>query len=223
MLGLAGSALAVDQADLDARLRRFTAEIRDFQAKPDKAVPPELLRNAQGILLLDRTKAGFLFAFQGGSGVALAKDPTTKQWGAPAFFTANEASLGFQVGGENAFYVILFMNDNSVRALTAPTYSVGSEARGTAGDLYGGAQSEISNGQPNAIVFDDRRGLFGGADVKTGALSPDKEANLIYYSHPYSAADILFGHQAEPSDAGLDLARTLDELSRSPRVADNQR
>ena len=36
--------------------------------------PAETLRKAQGIILLDRTKAGFLFAYQGGGGVAMVKD-----------------------------------------------------------------------------------------------------------------------------------------------------
>src|SRR6266576_3392778 len=71
-----------------------------MQQKSDKRIPADLLRRAQGIILLDRTKAGFLFAFQGGVGVAMTKDPNTHQWSAPAFISANDASIGFQIGGE---------------------------------------------------------------------------------------------------------------------------
>src|SRR4051794_30328460 len=97
LLSFAASALAVQPSDLDRRIYRLTAKFEAMQQKPDKRIPADILRNAQGIILLDRTKAGFLFAFQGGVGVAMTKDPNTHQWSAPAFISANDASLGFQV------------------------------------------------------------------------------------------------------------------------------
>ena len=114
--------------------------LQDLQAvTSDKCIPPDLLRNAQGIVLLDRTKAGFSrLAYSRRRGVALVRDPATKKWSAPAFLTANEASLGFQVGGEQAFYAILLMSTNATRVLTESVGEVGGEARGTVGNLNGG-------------------------------------------------------------------------------------
>src|SRR5215472_16297373 len=91
--GFVSSALAVDKSDLDNRIRKLTAKLDALQAKSDKNIPADKLRKAQGIVLLDRTKAGFIFAYQGGGGIALARDPRGGQWGAPAFVSANEASL----------------------------------------------------------------------------------------------------------------------------------
>src|SRR5262249_9983656 len=91
VLGFIGSALAVQPHELDRRIYRLTAKFEEMQEKPDKRIPADLLRNAQGIILLDRTKAGFLFAFQGGVGVAMTKDPSTHLWSAPAFISANDA------------------------------------------------------------------------------------------------------------------------------------
>src|SRR5260221_6238025 len=118
LLCLAGSAFAIDSAGLDQRVRKLTTKLAELQSKPDKRIPAETLAKAQGIILLDRTKAGFLFVYQGGGGVAMLRNPGTRQWSAPVFVTANEASLGFQVGGEQAFYVILLMNTNATRVLT---------------------------------------------------------------------------------------------------------
>src|SRR5262249_10461764 len=81
LLGVAASAGAVEKAELDSRIRMLTAKLEDLQQKPNKAIPADNLRKAQGIVLLDRTKAGFIFAYQGGSGVALVRDPKTQQWG----------------------------------------------------------------------------------------------------------------------------------------------
>jgi lipid-binding SYLF domain-containing protein len=50
------------------------AEFQAMQARPDKRVPAEVLGKARAIILLDRTKAGFVFAYQGGGGVAMVKD-----------------------------------------------------------------------------------------------------------------------------------------------------
>ena len=72
-------ARAVDQADLDKRIRTLTTKFEEMQAKPDKRIPAENLRKAQGIILLDRTKAGFIFAYQGGGGLAMVKDAKSGQ------------------------------------------------------------------------------------------------------------------------------------------------
>src|SRR5262245_3427192 len=91
------AAAAADKAELDERIRTLTSKLESLQ-QTDKAVPAETLRKAQGIVLLDRTKAGFIFAYQGGGGVAMVRDRKTGVWSAPAFLSASEASLGFQVG-----------------------------------------------------------------------------------------------------------------------------
>src|SRR5262245_39457426 len=80
LLGSASATLAIDKAGLDYRIRMLTAKFEAMQAKPDKAIPAENLQRAQGIILLDRTKAGFLFAYQGGAGVALVKEPRSEKW-----------------------------------------------------------------------------------------------------------------------------------------------
>src|SRR5258708_4559946 len=110
LLGFALTALAGDRADLDYRLRKFAIKFEAMQAKADKRIPADELRKAQGIVMLDRTKAGFLFAYEGGGGVGMVKDPQTQQWSAPAFLSAGDASLGFQIGGQQSFIVILLMN-----------------------------------------------------------------------------------------------------------------
>src|SRR6267143_2488500 len=70
LLGLALPGLAADRDNLDRQIRTLTDKFEAMQAKPGKAIPPEVLRNAQGIILLDGTRAGFLFAYQhaGGTG-----------------------------------------------------------------------------------------------------------------------------------------------------------
>jgi lipid-binding SYLF domain-containing protein len=215
LLGLAGSARAIDKAEADKRIRTLTAKFEVMQAKPDKRIPAENLRKAQGIILLDRTKAGLVFAYQGGAGLALVKDAKTGAWGPPAFLIANEASLGFQIGGEQSLVVILLMNTNATCALTESSVNIGGEASGTAGNSSGKAEGTISDErQQLMLVYTDTTGLYAGAAVKGGALAPDTDANVAYYGQSLTPKEILFDHKGKPGDAAIELAQKLAESSK---------
>jgi lipid-binding SYLF domain-containing protein len=204
----------VDQAQLDNRISLLTAKFQALQAKPDKRIPAAVLRDAKGIILLDRTKAGFLFAYEGGSGVAMARDPATGAWSAPAFVSANQASLGFQAGGQQSFVVILLMNTNTVHSLAASNFSFGGEASGTAGNTSAGTGGTISQTEQVTLVYSDTEGLYGGVAVKGGAVSPDSNADAAYYSQYLTAEEILFGHKVKPSVTAARLAQVIDQSSK---------
>ena len=204
-MGLAGLAcLGASRAqanDLDGQLHRLTAKFEAMQQKPGNSVPADLLRKAQGIVLLDRTKAGFLFAYQGGGGVALVRD-ASGNWSPPAFLMANEASLGLQIGGEQNFFVILLMTTNAAHGLAASTVDFGGEARGTAGDQSAGAEGQV-NSKDSVVVYCDRTGLYGGAAIKGGAISADerRQRDLL---RPVSDHERHSLRQQSEADTGRD-------------------
>lgn len=213
----AAMALAVEPQELDSRMRTLTWKFDELQSRADHRIPADLLRRAQGIILLDRTRAGLVFAFQGGSGVAMVRN-NTGEWSAPAFLSANTASLGFQIGGEKDFYAILLMNTNATWMLLQPSFQAGGEASGTAGDSHGGAEGKFTPQDQSVLVFSIRKGLYGGASVKAGSIMPDNEANHIYYSRFVSMKDILFDDKVKPTQTGIDLAKRVDDYT---KVAEN--
>ncbi len=215
LLSFAGTALAVDRAELDNRIRTLTAKFEALQQDPGKRVPAEDLRKANGIVLLDRTKAGFLFAYQGGSGVAMVKDGKTGQWSPVGFLAANEASLGFQIGGEHSFVVMLFMDTRSPRWLTAHAVRFGGEAQGTAGEASAGV--EAAPEEPSVLVCDSRQGLYGGVTIKGGAIEPDAAANCAYYRQALTMSDILFDHKVKPTEAASALASRIIDGSKQAK------
>ena len=144
IMGLASAALAIEPAALDNRIRELTGKFEVLQSQAGKAIPADVLRRAQGVILLDRTKAGFLFAYEGGGGVAMVRNAKTDTWSPAGFLGASEASLGFQIGGEQDFYVILLMSADANRILTEPNFKFGGEARGTAGDVSAGHAGKIT-------------------------------------------------------------------------------
>lgn len=213
LLGFAGRVFAQDRAELNERLQLLTAKFDALEHSPDKSIPATLLAQAKGVVLLDGTKAGFIFAYQGGNGVALVKN-SSGDWSPTAFLTASEASLGFQVGGEQNFYVILLMTTNAAQALTESTINFAGEAQGTAGDQSAGVEGKINVPEHSVIVYSDRQGLFGGAAIKGGALAPDDNANEIYYGRFITMDGILFEGKASPSPDAVALAQRISYYSK---------
>jgi len=211
------TAAAADSVRLESKAEKLIAKFESLQQKGDKGVPADVLKKAQAIVLLDRTKAGFVFAFQGGGGVAMARDPKSGQWGALSFMKANEASLGFQIGGQQSFLVILLMTQASAEQLAATTFEFGGEARGTAGDVSAGEEGTIASEERSILVYGDRQGLFGGAALKGGALNPDQEANRLYYGEWLGTQEILFGKKVKPTKAALKFAEKIEAFSKGEK------
>jgi SH3 domain-containing YSC84-like protein 1 len=215
LFGLAASAWAVDKADLDKRIRTLTTKLQIMQAKPDKRIPAENLSKAKGIILLDRTKAGFIFAFEGGGGLAMVKDEKSGSWSAPAFMRANEASLGLQIGGQQSFVVILLMNTNATHAVADSSINFGGEASGTAGNASGIADGTVPSDTGQVVmIYSDSSGLYGGVSIKGGDLSPDPEANVAYYAQSLTPKEILFDKKVKPSDTATALAQQISQFSK---------
>lgn len=212
-VGFAGSTLALDKAELDHRIRSLTLKFEAMQAKPDKCVPPESLRKAQAIILLDCTKGGLIVGFQGGRGVAMVRDPRTQIWSAPAFLQSNEGSLGFQIGGQQTFSVMLLMHSNAVSRLGEANCDFGGEARGTAGHDSAGAEGVASDNEPWVLMFDDRKGLYGGAVIKGGAVAPDNDANRIYYGQYLTVNEIVIDRKVQPTEAANALVAKIAEYA----------
>jgi SH3 domain-containing YSC84-like protein 1 len=215
LMGFAGGALAIDSAELDTRIQNLTGLFQAMQDKPEAAVPPDVLRDAKGIVLLDVGKGGLGFAYQHGSGVAMVRDPNTGKWSTPGFVELNAASFGVQGGGEQAFIVVILTTTNAARRLIESNFTPGAEARGTAGYSSQGVQSKITDAQKEALIYSDRNGLFAGASVKLGGLNPDNSANTVYYAKSLTMEDILFSHQADTTKPGQDLIQAINDQSKA--------
>ena len=216
MTFVALSALAKDKPELDNIIRKLGAKFDAMQSNPEKSVPSETLRKAEGIILLDRTKAGFVFAYQGGNGVAMVRDHKTRAWSAPLFLTASEASLGFQIGGKQSFVVILMMTTNATRMLSDGDIEFGGEASGTAGDAKSGVEGTVKS-TPSILIYDDQKGLYGGASIKGGAISSDEDANTTYYGQYVTVEDVVFQNKVKPSETAKTLTEKIEKSGQADK------
>jgi lipid-binding SYLF domain-containing protein len=214
MLGLAGPSLAASKESCDRRIHNMLAKLETLQDKSEKAIPAEQLRKAQGIILIDRTKAGIIFAYQGGNGVALVRNEKTQKWGPAVFVSGSEASLGLLGGGEETFYAILLMDRDSVRMVKDSNFEFGGKVRGTAGQTSAGAKGTASSANPVVLVYEDTTGFYGGAEVSGDSINPEDGANKAYYGPDVTVKDILAGDKVKPSDATKELIKKLDEYAK---------
>jgi len=213
LIGFVSPVLAVDRAELDDRIRMLTGKFEALQAQSDQRVPADVLRKARGIILLNTAKAGFMFAFQGGDGVAMVRDKWGN-WSPAAFLSRTEGSFGFQAGGEQNFYVILLMTTNATRVLLKPAIDFGAEAQGTAGDTSSRAEGKIVAAFQSVLVYDEHNGFYGGVAFKNGALAPNDHDNEVYYGQYVSMRDILFDKKLEATPAALNLAEKIKTWSK---------
>lgn len=212
IMGLTGSAFAVDRTQLDDRIRSLTAEFTAMQENMKTAVPVSELARAQGIILLDRRGGAFMFGFHTGNGVALARDEKG-HWSPAGFVSSTGASLGAQIGGTRDFFVVLLMSPAVTQALKESSMDFGAQAYATGGSQYAGAQATVNSG-PDVLVYSQRHGLYAGASIKGGSISEDTDANHIYYGGPVSMNDILFENQVTPTSASADLIAKIEQFSR---------
>jgi len=213
LLGSAVAALAAgDVQQLEEQAQKILAKFDSMQ-NTEKRVPADILKKAQGIVLLDRTKGGFIFAYEGGGGIAMAKDAKDK-WGPISFMSANEASLGFQIGGQQSFIVIVILTKDAASRLSGAVFDFGGEARGTAGDQSSGTEGKVSSDERPVMVYDERQGLFGGAAIKGGKVSPDDGANQKYYAKVLSTREILSGEGVKPTKAAEQFVEKIEKYSK---------
>ncbi len=210
VLGLARPAFAQSKSELDNRVHKLMAEFDALQADSEARIPTDKLKKATGVIVMDRTKGGFIFGYSKGSGVAMVKNKG--EWSPFSFMSSHQASFGAQVGGKTTFCVILLMNEAARDQLINPKVNFGGGAGGTGGSSSGGVGKSFTEESP-VLVFGQSKGLYGGAVVKGGSVAADDKANEKYYGRFYSIKDILFEKKVKTSETAADFAKKLDEAA----------
>ena len=211
VLGLTTSAFAHTKSELDNRVRKLMAQFDSLQANAQARIPAEKLKEATGLIVMDRTKGGFIFGYEQGFGVAMVKNKGG--WSPFSFMSSHEGSFGAQIGGKSSFCVILLMNEAARDQLVGSKVNFGGEAGGTGGSTSDAVGESFTEKNP-VLVFGESKGLYGGATVKGGSVSADDKANQDYYGQFYSIKDILFDGKVKPSETAAAFAEKLGQAAK---------
>src|SRR5262245_10597281 len=147
----------------------------------DKAIPQELLDNAEAIAVFpDVLKAAFIVGGRGGQGVISKR--VKGGWGPPAFFNISGGSFGPQIGAQKTDYVLLIMNPSGVQGLLNDKFEIGGEAGVAAGPI-GREAAASTNPRLDAgiLSYSRSKGAFIGAALKGAYVSPDNDLNQAIY------------------------------------------
>jgi lipid-binding SYLF domain-containing protein len=211
ILGLATPALAQSKSELDNRVRKLMSQFDSLQANSEARIPADKLEKAKGVIVMERTKGGFIVGYEQGFGVAMVKEKN--KWSPFAFVNSHEGSFGAQIGGKSSFSVILLMNEAARDRLANPKVDFGGEAAGTGGSASGGVGDDFTEQHP-VLVFGESKGLYGGAVVKGGSVAASDKANQNYYGQFYSIKDILFEKKVKPSETATEFAKKLNQAAK---------
>jgi SH3 domain-containing YSC84-like protein 1 len=173
------------------RSQKAAKVFTEIMAAPDKAIPKDLLDNAEAVAVFPNViKAGFIVGGRGGSGVISRR--VRGGWSAPAFFKLGGGSIGLQIGASSTDFVLLFMNEEALKGLLEDKLEIGGEGSVAAGPV-GRSASASTNVTLDAgiLSYSRSKGLFAGLELKGVVIDPDNDDNDAVYG--MKARDILTG------------------------------
>src|SRR6185436_12688298 len=148
------------QSDVD----QAVAVIERFEAIPEKAIPPAVMRTARGLAILTVAKAGFIGSVRGGTGIVVAR--TDKTWSGPSAIGTGGLGVGFQAGAEVSELVIVLNTPAAVEAFAKQgNVTLGGALGVAAGPI--GRTAEAGVGLQAAVyTYSRSQGLFAGVSLE---------------------------------------------------------
>src|SRR3972149_6592760 len=123
-----------------ARVESATEVLSKITEIPERAIPPALLADAQGIAVIPGViKVGFVVGGQYGRGVLVVRGKGG-EWSNPVFISLMSGSIGWQLGPGSTAFVLLFKTPRSVEGIMKGKYTLGADAGVAAGPVGRGGE-----------------------------------------------------------------------------------
>lgn len=192
---LAVPARASESEEALALVEKAQATVEDFKQGKNFAGLSAELAQAHAVLVFPNVlKAGFVLGGSGGSGVLLVRDPASKRWTGPAFYTMGEASLGFQAGASAAKVVMVVRSQKALESLYKNKLKLGADASVAIGPKGIGKGGAIGS---DFVTYAKVKGGYAGLAVDGAVLDVRQSLNAAYYGKPVTPVDILVTKSVE--------------------------
>jgi lipid-binding SYLF domain-containing protein len=198
--------------DLVVQVETCEAILQEFMDSPKTAIPANVLREAKGIVIVNQFQLGFVVGGKGGYGVVMARK-SDGRWSVPAFLDTGEASLGFQIGGRTLHTIYILNDDTGVRLLYGAKFNFGVNANAVAGPRVANAEEATNIIKAPVYIYQKSNGLYVGAKLKSGWLSPHNNANRQFYGTTYTMPEILFSDWISPPAEVVPLMNYVSKLA----------
>jgi SH3 domain-containing YSC84-like protein 1 len=130
------------------------------------------------------------------------------EWGAPAMYKLDQASIGVQLGSTATDFVLVVMNHTGAEQILNGKTKLGANAAAAAGPT--GAQATGYNAASmhvDVLTYSRSSGLFAGVSLEGASMDTDDDANKALYGKAITAKEIVESGQAAPP-----AAKPLDEV-----------
>lgn len=198
---------ACAESDLKERLDDSAKAFHSIMRTNDTAIPRRILNQSHAIVVVpSMLKGGFGIGARIGNGVLISKNPKTGKWGAPSFISTGGLSIGYQIGVQKIDLILIVMNRSGLESLLNDKFTVGADASVAVGPLGRHVEAGTDFSLDAEIYsYSKVKGLFLGVSLEGTIISPDENANEIFYKKKVSPRDILLNGAIKkiPKDAKL--------------------
>jgi lipid-binding SYLF domain-containing protein len=196
------------------RLESCGVVMQEILNVPDN-IPQELLEKAECVIVIPsmmKAAVGIGGCYGRGAMVCRSGKSFDGPWGAPAMYTLEGGSFGFQLGGEAPDLVLLVMNTSGVNALLGSQVKLGGNASVAAGPKGRTVEASTDASMRAEILSYSRsRGLFAGVALSGASLRPDDDATAEVYGRKLTARRIVTGAPIAVPESGRHLVQVLQK------------
>lgn len=213
MFSISSVAIASDRESNIERLKNASTVLDEIMAAPDKGIPEEIFSSAKCIAVVpSMLKGGLVVGGAYGKGVASCKN--ANGWSAPAFFSVEGGSFGFQIGGQAVDLVMIIMNENGMRNLLQSKFKLGADASVAAGPVGRHAEGMTDwKMRAQVLTYSRARGAFAGITLNGASIRQHQDDTRAFYGRMVPFNTLLMGNlQPVPAEA-KDWTGTLNKYS----------
>jgi lipid-binding SYLF domain-containing protein len=207
------------QGDEQTLVDRATLAVQEMLNNDMSKDPRRALQSARAVMICPRVfKAGFILGGEGGACVLLAR-AGNGTWSYPAFYGMGSGSVGFQIGIQDAQFVMMIMTEKGLRAVLDSQFKFGADASLAVATIGAGIQGSTTGALGADIVaFSQTRGLYGGISLEGSLMGQKSGWNKAYYGRELGSRQIVMDMQA--ANPGADPLR--DVLTRGGTATQQQ-
>src|ERR1700723_686474 len=193
----------------DDRLSKSATVLHEILV--DKGLPTSIVDQADCIVVFPSVKkvaVGIGGSY--GRGVLVCRNggEMNGDWGAPAMYKLDSASIGVQLGSTATDFVLVVMNHKGAEQILNGKTKLGADAAAAAGPTGAAATGyNAASMHVDVLTYSRSSGLFAGVSLEGASMDSDDDANTALYGKSITAKDIIEGGQAAPP-----AAKSLDDV-----------
>jgi lipid-binding SYLF domain-containing protein len=222
ILALATTARADDPEEKGARRLAACQDVLVEVLGMPESIPRDLLDKAECVIVIPSVKKAALgVGARWGKGAASCRRKDGNGgWSAPLMMSVGGGSVGFQIGGQAADYVLLVMNPRGMESLLRSKFTLGADASVAAGPK-GRTATAATDAQMRAeiLAYSRSRGIFAGISIEGTVIKRDDDTNEEVYGERVKPRRVLLEGRYATPPAARGFIEALNQYSPTPQPA----